>query len=164
MSRSVFTFGRTASSLRDLRANQILPNVQYYWKRVEALTIRWTIKGTMMLFFPPPTRTPFIFSCLSGCVFGVPPLPPMWISLTPRFLPPLHTLNVPSCRTNPAQSVGQQLIEIRWDCEKHILSVLRWLNKRMLMRIKKKACVHLHGRLFLIVMHKHTIYFNCFRE
>lgn len=59
-----------------------------------------------------------------GYHFHFPPLPPMWMSPRMRYLPPLHTVNVPSCRTNPAQSVGPQPIQIGWDWRKHILAVL----------------------------------------
>lgn len=55
-----------------------------------------------------------------GYHFHLPPLPPMWMSPWLRYLPSLHKVNVPSCRTNPAQSVGPQPIQRFPDWRKHV--------------------------------------------
>lgn len=52
--------------------------------------------------------------------FHFPTLPPMWKFPRLRYLPRLHTVNVPSCMTNTVQSVGPQPIQSCSDWRNHI--------------------------------------------
>lgn len=56
-------------------------------------------------------------------------------------IPPLHTFNVPSCRTNHARSVGPQPIVVSWDRRKHILAVFHWPSKRTMLMVITIKCM-----------------------
>lgn len=56
-------------------------------------------------------------------------------------IPPLHTFNVPSCRTNHARSVGLQPIVVSWDRRKHILAVFHWPSKRTMLTVITIKCM-----------------------
>lgn len=63
--------------------------------------------------------------------FLLPPLPPMWTSPWLRWLPSLHRVNVPSCRTNLAQSVWTAAHSEIPRLEKAPLAVCHLLNMRL---------------------------------
>lgn len=65
--------------------------------------------------------------------FLLPPLPPMWTSPWLRWLPSLHKVNVPSWRTNLAQSVWTAAHSEIPRLEKAPLAVCHLLNMRLML-------------------------------